>query len=195
MKKAKKKTRKVAKKKVAKKPKAQFAKPVDDRTALFQKIHKVQQEVKIIKSTGVEEDEQGKYNYTEAKEVFRIYSDALNRAGLTFMPVDIATSVDSRFYRATVSYEITDIETGCSTLVQGAGLGCNGVWSLNSVQTVARKQALLNAFGASYGDNDSVKNVVRKQMAGFDINELIAVNADPKKIAADIKKQAEDTFG
>lgn len=199
-KKAKKKTAKKKVKKTKKKAvrkafiKPMLTPPIDEKTALFQKIHAVQLEVREIKSTGVEEDEQGKYNYTEAREVFRIYSDAMNRVGLTFMPVDIVTSVDSRFYRATVTYEITDIETGYSTLVKGAGLGCNGVWALNSVQTVARKQALLNAFGASYGDSESVKNVVRKQMAGFDIKELIEINTDPDAIAADIQKQVKETF-
>lgn len=172
-----------------------FAAPSDAKTALFQKIHQVQQEVRQVKSTGTEEDDQGKYHYTEAKEVFRIYGDVMNRVGLTFMPVDIITSVDAKFYRATVTYEITDIETGYSTLVKGSGLGCNGVWSLNSAQTVARKQALLNAFGASYGDSESIKNVVRKQMAGFDITDYVGVDADPAKIKKDLEEQAKQVFG
>jgi len=185
--------RPVKKKVVRKKP--VFREPLDDKTALFQKIHQVQQQVQEVKSTGIEEDDQGRYHYTEAKEVFRIYSGALNKVGLTFMPVDIVTRVDPRFYWATITYEITDIETGHSTLVKGAGLGCNGVWSLNSAQTVARKQALLNAFGASYGDSESIKKAVRKQMAGFDVKDFVGVNASPDEIAADIQKQAKEVFG
>ncbi len=190
----KKKTKKKTAKKQAKK-KMTFRRYNSKPKGLWPKIHAVSEKIKEIPSTGKELDNEGnEYSYTRAKEVFRIYGDAMNEVGLTFMPVNIDTVLDPRFYRVTVTYRITDIDTGDFTDVVGAGLGANGIWSLNSGQTVARKQCLLNAFGASYGENETTKDIVRKQMQGFDINKLIGINLDPKKAADDIKQQAVDTF-
>ena len=193
-KKTKKKAVKKSKKKTTRKKtgKREPAKP----KGLWPKIHAVSKIVREVESTGTEQDSEGnEYNFTQAKEIFKVYGDALNEVGLTFLPVRTKGNLGKRFYEATVTYEITDIDTGESKEVEAIGLGCNGVWCANSAQTVARKQALLNAFGASYGDNESPKNVVRKQMQGFNIKEIIELNADPVKIVDDIEKQADEAFG
>ena len=173
---AKKKTKK--KKKTTKK-KATKGKPKKKRyplprpIGLQAKILEVMKRVPTIECTGQEQseartgEEPETYYYTEAAEVFRIYSEAMVKVGLTFVPISIDTVLDARAYRATIIYRLTDAETNQYQDVVAVGLGCNGVWALNSAQTVARKQALLNMFGASYPQPKTSAQVVRKAVKMF----------------------------
>jgi len=164
-KKAKRAKKKTAKKKTNKpKPRRD---PLPRHIGLQAKILQVMEAVPIIECTGQEQGEDDVYYYTEAAEVFRIYSEAMVKVGLTFVPISIDTVLDARAYRATIIYRLTDAETNQYQDVVAVGLGCNGVWALNSAQTVARKQALLNMFGASYPQPVTPKQVVRKAVKMF----------------------------
>ena len=154
-------------KKTAKRKPAKKRYPLPRPIGLQDKILEVMKEVPIIECTGQEQGEDDVYYYTEAAEVFRIYSEAMVKVGLTFVPISIDTVLDARAYRATIIYRLTDAETGQYQDVVAVGLGCNGVWALNSAQTVARKQALLNMFGASYPQPETPKQVVRKAVKMF----------------------------
>ncbi|MEE9354752.1 MAG: hypothetical protein V3U75_04105 [Methylococcaceae bacterium] len=168
-KKKKKPAKKKAKRKPAKKKHYALPRPI----GLQAKILKIMKLVPTIECTGQEQTEARTgedpetYYYTEAAEVFRQYSEAMVEVGLTFVPITIVTVLDDRAYRATVTYRLTDVETGQFQDVVAVGLGCNGVWALNSAQTVARKQALLNMFGASYPQPKTAQQVARKAVKMF----------------------------
>lgn len=166
---------------------------------LHHKIQAVMATVPIIECTGEEkiEDENGKqidtYNYTEAPEVFRIYTEQMVRVGLTFTPVHIESRLDSRAYQVIVTYRLTDVDTGFYIDIVGAGLGCNGVWSINSAQTVARKQALLNAFGASYPQPETAKKKVRKAVKMFD--PLEKMDFSPEGVRKQMEQFYDENVG
>jgi hypothetical protein len=174
--------KKKAKKETAKKPRKKPAKkryPLPRPTGLQAKILKIMALCKIIKCTGIETIEADDptqnetYHYTEAAEVFRVYSEAMIEVGLTFVPINVDAVLDTRAYRATITYRLTDPETGQYQDVVAVGLGCNGVWALNSAQTVARKQALLNTFGASYPQPKTAAQVVRKAVKMFEPHTVL----------------------
>lgn len=173
----------MANKKTAKKTKNQTKKnkpkarrdPLPRCIGLHNKILKVMELLPEIPCTGEEYDDtqQDIYYYTEAAAVFKLYTAKMVEVGLTFVPISMKTEVDRRFYKAEIIYRLTDPETGQYQDVVAVGLGCNGVWALNSAQTVARKQALLNTFGASYPQPDKAKPNIRKIARGFDVNDVL----------------------
>lgn len=171
----KKKAKKTTKKKAANKPKPRRD-PLPRYIGLQAKILKVMKAVPIIECTGQEYDEKTgeTYYYTEAAEVFRIYTEQFIIFGLTFVPIKSSSIFDGRAYKATVIYRLTDAETNQFQDVELEGLGCNGAWALNSAQTVARKQALLNMFGASYPQPETPQQVVRKAVKMFRPIEAIS---------------------
>ena len=183
----KKKTKKKKAKKSAKKKHYALPRPI----GLQAKILKVMAMLPTIECTGEEYDEgsEDTYHYTEAAVVFRVYSEAMVKIGLTFVPISIETVLDPRAYKATITYRLTDPETGQYQDVVAVGLGCNGVWALNSAQTVARKQALLNTFGASYPQPESEKQKVRKAVKMFEPHTQLTT----KKAMDELQKH--DFFG
>jgi hypothetical protein len=201
---AKKKTKKPTKKKVKKTPSKvnkategflKFLPGLDEDTKkimLLQKMFKVSEMVPVINSTAEELDEETNetYFYTEAKEVFAKYQEAFQKVGIMFMPVGMREYNDGRFYRATIRYAIYDIETGYCIKVVASGLGCNGGWALNTCQTVARKQALLNTFGCSYGQPTSAAGEVRKMTKQFHVDKIIEITGGDKSDdpLAEVKK-------
>jgi len=163
------------------------------RVLLYRKINEVSKLVPQIECKGAEtegDDSNEVYYYTEAAEVFKQYTAAFIVVGMTFLPVKIRVTMDGRFYRADIQYEITDIETGYSIHVVGSGLGGNGAWSVNSAQTVAKKQALLNAFGCSYNQPESMKGVVRRLTKGFKVDSVVQVMS-----SKDVQDEMLDYFG
>ena len=166
----------------------------DARVLLYQKIHEVGRLIPQIECTAEEQDGEGAeaetYYYTRASEVFELYGHAFRIVGLTFMPVGIKSSMDGGFYRADVKYEITDIETGYSIFVVSSGLGGNGGWSMNTAQTVARKQALLNTFGCAYNQPESAKKTIKRLARGFNVDSCIQIAS-----ASDASKEIQDFFG
>ena len=150
---------------------------VTKRVKLYQKMNDIAKLVPKIECKGAETDGDNEeiYYYTEAAEVFLQYSKAFMQIGLTFLPVKIQVVMDGRFYRADIQYEITDVDTGYSIFVVGSGLGGNGAWSVNSAQTVARKQALLNTFGCSYNQPETAKKAVKRLTKGFKVDSVIQV--------------------
>ena len=149
------------------------------RVKLYWKINEVTKLVPKIKCEipEVGDEGEGTYYYTEAAEVFLRYSKAFMQLGLTFLPVPGKSKVtlDGRFYKADMTYELTDVDTGYSIFVFGSGLGGNWVWSANTAQTVTRKQALLNTFGCSYGQPESAKKTVKRLTKGFKVDSVIQV--------------------
>ena len=164
------------------------------KAGLYQKIHKVSALIPVIECTRKEQDGEGAeaeiYYYTEAAVVFELYSHAFRVVGLTFTPVGIKTYMDGGFYRADMKYRVTDIETGYSIDVVGSGLGGNGGWSLNTAQTVARKQMLLNTFGAAYKQPESMKDVVKRLSKGFNVDSCIQIAT-----AGEASEEIKEFFG
>ena len=141
---------------------------VSPEVALHRKIQLIMDKVPVIEASGYEIDElDNDYYYTEAATVFEVYTEAMVSVGLTFVPIHAETCFEHRAYKATVTYRVTDVDTGAYIDVVGVGLGANGIWSYNSAQTVARKQALLNTFGASYPQPPDTKKDVRKAVKMF----------------------------
>ncbi len=191
--------KKKAKKKAVKKPKTlkkqevpptaslQFLPDLDEESKtimLLQKMYKVSGMIPEIKSTSEELDEESgeTYFYTEAKEVFGKYQQAFQEVGIMFMPVGMREYNDGRFYRATIRYAIYDVETGFCIKVVATGLGCNGGWALNTCQTVARKQALLNTFGASYGQPTSAAGEIRKMVKHFHVDKVVEITGSKTEV-------------
>lgn len=172
---AKKKTKKRAKKKTTKKRKHYPLHDPDKPLGLQAKILRVMELLPIIPCTGEEYDDTTKdiYHYTEAENVFKLYTEMMVKVGLTFVPISMVTEADKRFYKAMITYRLTATDTEEFVDVVAVGLGCNGVWALNSAQTVARKQALLNTFGASYPQPEGAKPNIRKIARGFDPNDVL----------------------
>lgn len=183
---------KSTKKKKAKKKAKKKHYPMPRPIGLQAKILEVMKMVPLIECTGQEQGEEDVYYYTEAAEVFRIYSKAMVEVGLTFVPISIDTVLDARAYRATIIYRLTDAETGQYQDVVAVGLGCNGVWALNSAQTVARKQALLNMFGASYPQPVTAAQVVRKAVKMFRPVETLSPSEAEEELKSYFDKEKQN---
>lgn len=191
--KAKKRTPKKATKKNSAKKTPKYPQPI----GLQAKIRQIMEAVTIIECTGEEYDEKTGETcyYTEAAEVFRVYTEQFIRVGLTFVPVGIETVLDNRAYKATMTYRLTDTETGQYQDVVAVGLGCNGVWALNSAQTVARKQALLNTFGASYPQPKTAAQVVRKAVNMFQPFDVLSPGEAAKEMSEFFSQENQNGTG
>jgi hypothetical protein len=155
-KKAKKAAKKVVKKtagktarKPARKPPRKSA-PENQMAAWAQKVARVAALGGDPPCTGVHTSQGDEYPYTRAQEIFKHYHPLMADVGLVMIPGAVRTFRDHRAYRAECEFRIVDTETGWSVSIWSTGLGNNGVWSLQSAMTVAKKQALLLLFQATW---------------------------------------------
>ena len=164
-------TKKVAKKKARKAPaRKQAARKRATRTsrategpvfsenmlcaAMHRKIMAVRAECPKPPQTGtyIEEgaDRTDEYPYTRASEIFATYHELMATHGLDLTPCACTSREERGWYSVDMVWQLTDLETGYSELKASSGTGNNSVWGVLSAQTVARKQALLMIFHATW---------------------------------------------
>lgn len=95
---------------------------------------------------GKEKGEGIQFGYTTARQVFEQYAKLCRDVGLWYRQVDCRITITLRQVFVESQFELVDVDTGYSVMFAGAGQGCNSVWAINSAQTVALKQALLEMF-------------------------------------------------
>jgi hypothetical protein len=166
-KKAKKKVSKKAKKKTKKTKKKQAVWSFDQEAAverglkmqIMRKIMQVWEAVPGFENMvdKAEGSEGLQFGYTKCAEVFKAYGEECRRVGLHWRPVKKALTVTTRQVFCNATYQLTDTDTGYSITFAGMGQGNNGVWAVNSAQTVALKQALLELFGAYWEEAEDAK--------------------------------------
>ncbi|KPK42090.1 MAG: hypothetical protein AMJ65_08190 [Phycisphaerae bacterium SG8_4] len=115
------------------------------RIKLFAKLMAVCDEITQFEASRnpAEGSEGIEFGYTRAAEVLAEYGRAFRAHRLHWRPIHKQLHVTVRQVFITVEYELTDVDTGYSIRFTGIGQGNNGVWAVNSAQTVALKQALL----------------------------------------------------
>lgn len=129
---------------------------------LHQKIHTIMKENPQLECDLKGEDDEGRFGYVEAATVFRMYGKAMAKHNLTFIPIEIKPLLGSGCVLIKASYQITDITTGWSEVVQSCGLGINGQWACNTAMTLAYKQALLNTFTCSWPQPEEYREEVQR---------------------------------
>lgn len=187
-KKAKKKTTKKATKKTVKKTVKKAAKkkhyPLHQIRSLHAKKLQIMSEVAVIPCSAISKDRYGlMYAHTQAEKIFQLYAEKCRQAKLVVRMIecvissikypdilrgvesDLPTSVDSVL--AVCKFEIRDTESSETETFMGAGLGDNHVWSANSAQTVAMKQALIQYFFTAWPQPTDYCEVIRKELAGL----------------------------
>lgn len=163
-KKAKKKAKKTTKKRQPKtKHPSEFTEQ-EKSILLHQKIHDVMKENPVIECTlkGHDDYEDRDFGICEAAAVFRMYNEAMSKHHLTFIPIGITPTLGNGCVLVKVTYQITDITTGWSEVIQCCGFGMNGQWSANTAQTLALKQALLNTFTCSWPQPEAFRDEIQK---------------------------------
>lgn len=195
---AKKKTKKKAKKKTTKrakprakpkskqKPKSVLPTELSDQEKsiiLHRKISAVMKENPKIECTLVGQDEDRKFGICEASTVFRMYNEAMAKHNLTFIPIEVKPLLGNGCVLVKCSYQITDITTGWSEVVQSCGFGMNGQWSANTAMTLAYKQALLNTFTCSWPQPEEYREEVQRVAS-----RTFGVAQSPQQISEAIKE-------
>jgi hypothetical protein len=100
--------------------------------------------------TGIHKDQADEYPYTRAQEIFSTYHKLMHERRIVIVPGQMRTFMDTRAYRVECEWHIIDADTGYSMSQWSSGLGNNGIWSLQSAITVAKKQLLLMLFMAEW---------------------------------------------
>lgn len=174
MEKKKKVKRKVkAKRKSAAKPKAVLG--------LYGKKLRILKEIPIMPCSALSKDRQGlMFAHTQASQVYNKYREICLKYGLTTRRTKGITSnieypevfwkdgeakvvlVKAVLFEG--EWEIRDSETGQTETFGGSGIGDNRVWSANSAQTVAKKQALLDYFETAWPQPTDWCKVVRESL-------------------------------
>ncbi len=124
------------------------------------------------------------YAYTEACKVYATYFKACLEARLVIRRIT-GRSINAEYdeswkdkegvwhtvkiacVRYEGTWEIMDVETGEKETFDGAGDGNNYIWSCNSAQTVAKKQALLDYFEAAWPQPNDFTELIREEIAGL----------------------------
>lgn len=138
-------------------------------------------EIPLMPCSAISKDRQGlMYAHTQATRVYKTYREICLRHGLTTRRIKGATTnieYPEVFWKDGVAnvvlvkavlfegeWEIRDSETGQTETFGGSGIGDNRVWSANSAQTVAKKQALLDYFETAWPQPTDWAKVVRESM-------------------------------
>ncbi len=167
------------------------------RTALPMKVHGLQakklqimDEIPIMPCSAISKDRQGaRYCHTQAAKVYATYRKACSMRGLTIRRVSgleskaeyqdnrqdlegkwiIQISICSKYEGV---WEIRDSESGESETFCGAGYGDNYVWSCNSAQTVAKKQALLDYFEVCWPEPEDYLAIVKQTFDDLNVDNF-----------------------
>ena len=166
-------------------------------------------EVPIMPCSAISKDRQGlMYAHTQATDVYNKYRDMCQKYGLTIRRTEGRTSnieypevfwengkpnvvlIKAVLFEG--EWEIRDNETGQTEGFGGSGIGDNRVWSANSAQTVARKQALLDYFETAWPQPTDWARVVREELVKLKGDEFIkGVKMIMPEWAADILDQTK----
>lgn len=150
-------------------------------------------EIPIMPCSAISKDRQGlMYAHTQATKVYNTYREICLKYGLTTRRTKGVTSnieYPEVFWKDGVpnvvlvkavlfegEWEIRDSETGQTETFGGSGIGDNRVWSANSAQTVAKKQALLDYFETAWPQPTDWCRVVREaleELKGENFNEAL----------------------
>lgn len=216
------KKRKAKKKKSKKptKPKSRAPKPkAKTALGLHSKKLLILEEIPTMPCSAIAKDRQGlMFAHTQATKVYKTYREACLKHGLTTRRISGTTtnieypevfwehgkanviSVKAVLFEG--EWEIRDTETGETETFGGSGIGDNRVWSANSAQTVAKKQALLDYFETAWPQPTDWARVVRESLEslkGKNFTEAIKqIMPEPAyKILTATKaiKEMEEYFG
>lgn len=193
--------RKVVKKKAVKrkKRKAVYIPPC---YGLHQKKLEILRVVPIMPCSAIDRDMQGlRFAHTQAEKVYRVYRRECESRGLVIRRIKGTTtngerpafiqSDDKRVMKAVPCvrfegvWEICDVSTGETETFGGAGDGDNEIWSANSAQTIARKQALLDYFETAWPQPTNWLKLVRDSLEEAGPEEFVKAMKSivPEKIA------------
>lgn len=202
----KKEAKKKVKKKVAKRKKVKKRvrrKPVYPLNYhLHEKKLEILRAVPIMPCSVLSKDMQGlRFAHTQAEKVYQVYRRECESRGLVIRRIEGET-VDAEHpqlikkesgwdiksvpcVRFEGVWEICDKDSGETETFGGSGDGENGIWSANSAQTIARKQALLDYFETAWPQPTDWVKVIRESLEELGPQELVkAVKMIiPEKIA------------
>jgi len=186
-KKAKKKAKKKIKKKTSRKktPRKRLD-PLNQLNTATPELHRKKLEimavVPIMPCSAITKDRFGlMFAHTQASKVFYRYSEECRLRKLVISMVDCQISEAAydtpngkvSCSRAVCKFRIIDVESGESEFFYGSGLGDNLVWSDNSAQTIAFKQALLMYFFTAWPQPTDYTEVIRKELESLEGEEFI----------------------
>ena len=190
------KKKKTAKKKAKKKSRKKKRDPLhqlpqgDPLGNLHAKKLEIMGAVPIVPCSAVAKDRQGRmFCHTQAEKIFQVYQEKLIEKKLTIRPVKFEqfdTDYNDGYYLegkwqefktpcqgVVGTFEITDTDSGQSEQFQGAALGDNAVWSLNSAQTVAYKQAVIMYFFNAWPQPLDYSKVIRDELTLLPFDGLV----------------------
>lgn len=182
---AKKKTRKKAKRKGAKR----VVKKADPQGNLHTKKLQIMKAIPMMPCSAVSKDRQGlAFAHTRATEVYNRYREECSKRKLVIRRIegmlsnqqyvmDIHTGEGWDTKEVVCAcfegvWEITDIESGEKETFGGSGYGDNDIWSANSAQTVAKKQALLDYFEVAWPQPTNLKKIIKQELADLSQEDL-----------------------
>ena len=206
--------KKKAKKKVKKKVKRKKAKRKSPDIVFPPKYNLHTAKMKILKAVPImpcsafSKDKQGlRYAHTQAEKVYQVYREQCEKNDLVIRRIEgKATdahrpdwvkkedpeSGDSWWALEEVPcvrfegvWEIEHIPSGEKETFHGAGDGDNDIWSANSAQTIAKKQALLDYFETAWPQPTDWPKLVRDSLEQAGPEEFIEAMKQiiPNKIA------------
>lgn len=207
---AKKKTVKKTKKKTAKKKtrKKKVRRSADPLGNLHTKKLLIMKAIPLMPCSAISKDRQGlAFAHTRATEVYNRYREECGKRKLVIRRIE-GSIFNQKYIIDTWSeqgrdtkeiicacfegvWEITDIESGEKETFGGGGYGDNDVWSANSAQTVAKKQALLDYFEVAWPQPTNLKKIIKQELANLSQEELSEVLQEiiPMKSAAEVIKK------
>lgn len=177
---------------------------------LHQKKLEIMEVVKVMPCSAVMRDKSGYIvAYTWASEVYQVYRQECAKFDLTIRRVEghrydahrpeiirKAGGAIEIISVPTVAYEgvweIYDYKTGQAERFAGSGDGENDIWSNNSAQTVARKQALLDYFEVAWPQPRDYMKIIKEELAKLPKEKIYEAIASflPKNILG--KKTAQE---
>lgn len=184
MKKKKKSVKKTVKKTVKKKAKAKRkTRKSWQGVGLQVKRFEIMAAVPQMPCSAINKDLQGlTYCHTQATQVYQIYRNEMMDRKMTINMIECRTETvqtnESKDHQAFFSsrshctFRITDTESGEYDDIQSTALGNNDVWSDNSSQTVAMKQALLQYFFTAWPQPANHVEVVRSTLSKLGKDEF-----------------------
>lgn len=185
-KKAKKKVKKKAKKKVKRKIRKIVYIPGHN---LHRKKLEILRAIPIMPCSVISKDRQGlRFAHTQAEKVYQVYRRECEERGLVIRRVEGKTTNGTRptltdkgkgwiveevpCVRFEGKWEICDAESGETETFGGSGDGDNEIWSANSAQTIARKQALLDYFEVAWPQPTDWVRVIRESLEDLEPQEF-----------------------
>ena len=198
----KKKAKKTTKKKAKKIAKRKRKIILPENYHLHQKKLEILRAIPTMPCSAISKDKQGlMFAHTQAEKVYQVYRRECESRGLVIRRIEGKTTdakrpeliklgkllenVEVPCVRFEGVWEIEDVKSGEKETFGGAGDGDNDIWSANSAQTIARKQALLDYFETAWPQPTNWINVVQESLASLPPDEQIKAIEEiiPPKIA------------